>query len=124
IEFTIGATRFNGNTTRVDAFGLKVAMRLHCADGYDVAVGEDYGTFAEDRAVTFQKFKDEVPDEFKALADLHAPYRIVEPGAGGFNAGGAHAQYYAAFVDEMWAANGLTIAKPGANGSGLGAYPN
>jgi hypothetical protein len=41
IEFTIGAAQYNGNTTRVDAFGLKLATRLHCADGYDVAVGED-----------------------------------------------------------------------------------
>jgi len=54
IEFTIGPAQFNGNTTRVDAFGLKIAMRLHCADGFDVAVGEDYPTFLEDRAVTFQ----------------------------------------------------------------------
>jgi hypothetical protein len=54
IEHTIGATQYNGNTTRVDAFGIKIAMRLHCADGYDVAVGEDYQTFQEDRAVTFQ----------------------------------------------------------------------
>src|SRR5580698_11279337 len=56
IEHTIGATQYNGNTTRVDAFGIKIAMRLHCSDGYDVAVGEDYETFSEDRAVTFQKF--------------------------------------------------------------------
>jgi glycosyl hydrolase family 64 (putative beta-1,3-glucanase) len=124
IEFTIGATRFNGNTTRVDAFGLKIAMRLHSADGSDVAVGEDYPTFQEDRAVTFQKFVDEVPDEFKALAQIHAPYRIVEPGAGEFKTGGANEHYYDAFVNELWAANGLTIPKPGANGSGLGAYPN
>lgn len=124
IEFTIGPTRFNGNTTRVDAFGLKIAMRLHCADGYDVAVGEDYATFQEDRAVTFQKFVDEVPNEFKPLAQLRAPYRIVEPGAGGFKVGGIYEHYYDAYVDQIWAANGLTIPKPGANGSGLGAYPN
>ncbi len=92
IEHTIGATQYNGNTTRVDAFGLKIAMRLHCADGFDVAVGEDYATFAEDRAVTFQKFIDEVPAEFQALAQApYAPYRIVEPGAGGFKTGGAYA---------------------------------
>ncbi len=125
IEHTIGATQYNGNTTRVDAFGLKIAMRLHCADGYDVAVGEDYETFLEDRAVTFQKFIDDVPAEFQALAQApYAPYRIVQPGTGSFNTGGANAQYYAAFADEIWAANGLTIAKPGANGSGLGSYPD
>jgi hypothetical protein len=124
IEFTIGATQFNGNTTRVDAFGLKVAMRLHCADGFDVAVGEDYPTFLEDRAVTFQRFLDEVPAEFKALAQSHAPYRIVEPGAGDFKAGGLYEHYYDAFVDQIWAANGITVPKPGPNASGLWAYPN
>ncbi len=61
IEFTVGPNVFNGNTTRVDAFAVKLAMRLHAKDGYDVQVGEDYQTFQEDRAVTFQKFVDEVP---------------------------------------------------------------
>jgi hypothetical protein len=125
IEHTIGAAQYNGNTTRVDAFGLKIAMRLHCADGYDVAVGEDYATFAEDRATTFQKFLSEVPAEFAPLAQPpYAPYRIVEPGAAGFGQNGAQAAYYSAFVDAMWANNGLTIPKPGPNGSGLGAFPD
>jgi hypothetical protein len=124
IEHTIGAHQYNGNTTRVDAFGLKIAMRLHCSDGYDVAVGEDYETFQEDRTVTFQKFVDSVPAEFKPLAQPpHAPYRIVQPGADGFGQGGAYATYYDSFVNALWAANGLTIAKPGPNGSGLGSYP-
>ena len=124
IEHTIGATQYNGNTTRVDAFGLKIAMRLHCADGYEATVGEDDATFAESRDATFAKFVAEVPAEFKALAQPpHAPYRIVQPGAGAFKAGGAQAAYYDAFVDELWSANGITIAKPGPNGSGLAAYP-
>jgi hypothetical protein len=55
---------------------------------------------------------------------VQAPYRIVEPGAGGFNAGGMYADYYDSFVDQLWSANGLTITKPGPNGSGLGAYPD
>jgi hypothetical protein len=125
IEHTIGAAQFNGNTTRVDAFGIKLAIRLHCADGYDVAVGEDYETFLEDRTTTFQKFVDSVPAEFKPLAQPpNAPYRIVQPGADGFGQGGAYATYYDSFVDTLWAANGLTIAKPGPNGSGLGSYPD
>jgi hypothetical protein len=125
IEFTIGATQFNGNTTRVDAFGIKIAMRMHCADGYDVAVGEDYATFLEDRAVTFQSFINEVPAAFQALAQApYAPYRIVQPGTGSFKTGGANADYYDSFVDSLWAANGITVAKPGPNGSGLGSYPD
>ena len=125
IEHTIGAHQYNGNTTRVDAFGIKIAMRLHCSDGFDVAVGEDYETFLEDRATTFQKFLDSVPAEFKPLAQPpFAPYRIVQPGAGGFGQGGANAGYYDPFVAALWAANGLTITKPGPNGSGLASYPD
>ncbi len=125
IEHTIGATQYNGNTTRVDAFGIKIAMRLHCSDGYDVAVGESYATFAEDRASTFQAFINEVPPAFQALAQApYAPYRIVEPGADSFKTGGANADYYDSFVDSLWAANGITVAKPGPNGSGLGSYPD
>jgi hypothetical protein len=125
IEHTIGATQYNGNTTRVDAFGIKIAMRLHCADGYDVAVGENYATFAEDRAATFQAFIGEVPPAFQVLAQPpYAPYRIVQPGTDSFKTGGANANYYDSFVDSLWAANGITVAKPGPNASGLGSYPD
>jgi hypothetical protein len=125
IEHTIGPTQYNGNTTRVDAFGIKIAMRLHSAMGADLTVGEDYETFLEDRAATFAKFIAEVPMEFQHLAQPpFAPYRIVEPGAGEFKAGGLYANYYGTLVDQIWTANGLTIAKPGPNGSGLAAYPD
>jgi hypothetical protein len=125
IEHTISATQYNGNTTRVDAFGLKIALRLHCADGFDAAVGEDYQTFQDDRAVTFQQFLAAVPAEFKALAQApNAPYRIVQPGAAGFDKGEANANYYNSFVDQLWSANGITLAKPDANGSGLGSNPD
>ena len=36
MEHTISSTTWNGNTTRVDAFVLPCAIRLHCGDGYDV----------------------------------------------------------------------------------------
>lgn len=124
IEHTIGDAQYNGNTTRVDAFGLKIAMKLHCADGFDIDVGEDYETFQEDRAVTFQKFIDEVPAEFKHLAQIEAPYRILEPGAGNFKAGKSGEHYFDEYADQIWAANGLNFPKPGPNGSGLGAYPD
>ncbi|MFC7272820.1 discoidin domain-containing protein [Paractinoplanes rhizophilus] len=107
IEFTVGANVFNGNTTRVDAFGLKIAMRLHAKDGYDVQVGEDYQTFTEDRAVTFQKFSDEVPAEFKHLATATAPYRILAPGSdAAFRSGGQYQTYMSSYA----AQNGITAA--------------
>jgi F5/8 type C domain/Beta-1,3-glucanase len=102
IEFTVGASVFNGNTTRVDAFGIKLAMRLHAHDGYDVSVGEDLTTFQEDRAVTFQKFINEVPQEFKVLAQSQAPYRIIAPGSDPtFRAGGVNANYFTAYAQSV-----------------------
>jgi len=102
IEFTVGPDVFNGNTTRVDAFGLKLAMRLHSHDGNDVQVGEDQATFAEDRAVTFQKFSDAVPTEFKHLATATAPYRIMAPGSdAAFRAGGQYQNYLSSYASTV-----------------------
>ncbi len=119
IEFNIGmsgaAYGFNGDTTRVDAFGLKLAIRLQCGDGTDKVRGEDYGTFLEDRSVTFQKYLAEVPAVFSATATQNAPYRIVEPGAAGFNVGEPNAAYFSAYVDQVYAANGIdasVVPKP------------
>ncbi|MFJ2717935.1 beta-1,3-glucanase family protein [Streptomyces sp. NPDC087437] len=102
IEFTVGNNVFNGNTTRVDAFGLKLAMRLHTKDGYDVEVGENRQTFAEDRATTFQRFTNAVPNQFKVLAQAQAPYRIIAPGSDpSFRAGGANANYFTSYAQSV-----------------------
>ncbi|MEV0720216.1 discoidin domain-containing protein [Asanoa sp. NPDC050611] len=104
IEFTVGPNVFNGNTTRVDAFALKLAMRLHSRDGYDAAVGETEATFAETREQTFQRFSDAVPAEFKHLATIQAPYRIPSPGnSPQFRSGGAYQNYLTAYASQ----NGL-----------------
>jgi hypothetical protein len=105
IEFTVGAGVFNGNTTRVDAFGLKIAMRLHSHDGNDVQVGEDYETFTEDRQATFDKFAAEVPTEFQHLATATAPYRIMAPGSdAAFRSGGQYETYMSSYAS----ANGIS----------------
>jgi hypothetical protein len=102
IEFTVGPDQFNGNTTRVDAFGLKLAMRLHSHDGNDVQVGEDQATFAEDRSVTFQKFQNEVPTEFDHLATATAPYRILAPSSdSAFRAGGQYQNYLSSYASAV-----------------------
>ncbi|WP_410641021.1 beta-1,3-glucanase family protein [Amycolatopsis sp. lyj-346] len=102
IEFTVGPDVFNGNTTRVDAFALKLAMRLHAHDGYDVQVGDGYPTFQEDRSATFAKFQAEVPTEFKDLATVDAPYRIPAPGsAPDFRAGGRYANYFTSYAQSV-----------------------
>jgi beta-galactosidase len=129
IEYTIGIGGdgnpfFNGDTTRVDAFAVKLAFQLTCADGTDIAVGENAATFAENRATTFQRYLDAVPANFQPLAQIKAPYSIVSPGGGGFDTGGVYANYYTDYIAEIWASNGLTIPLAGPNGDGLSAYPN
>ncbi|MFD7920464.1 glycoside hydrolase family 64 protein [Streptomyces sp. NPDC059740] len=102
IEFTVGADVFNGNTTRVDGFGLKLAMRLHSHDGSDAQVGEDYATFQQDRDATFKEFSDEVPAEFKQLATVQAPYHIPAPGSvAAFQPGGANADYFTGYAQSV-----------------------
>ncbi len=123
IEFTVGASVFNGNTTRVDAFGIKLAMRLHAHDGYDVSVGEDLATFQDDRAVTFQRFVNEVPQEFKVLAQSQAPYRIIAPGSDpSFRTGGVNTNYFTSYAQsvginaatsDIFGCAGILAADPG-----------
>ena len=127
IEFTVGATSINMDTTRVDAFGVKIAFNLTCGDGTNIALGENQQTFMEDRSVTFQRYANAAPStpggDFQS--DLvYAPYRIIEPGAAGFNAGGADQNYYANYISDIWSFNGITIPLAGPNGSGLGTNPD
>jgi len=94
IEFTVGPDAFHGNTTRVDAFALKLAMRVHGHDGTDKQVGEDYATFQESREATWQAFTAAMPPEFASLSEVQAPYRIPSPGGvPDFRPGGQHAAY-------------------------------
>ncbi|MFE9423628.1 beta-1,3-glucanase family protein [Kitasatospora sp. NPDC006697] len=100
IEFTVGTGVFNGNTTRVDAFGLPIAMRLHAKDGYDVQVGETQSVFNESRTQLFQDFTNAVPQEFKVLAQTQAPNRIIAPGSDpSFQAAGVNANYFTAYAN-------------------------
>ena len=119
IEFNIGRSsasvpwNFNGDTTRVDAFGLKTAIHLHCNDSTttptDLQRGEDYGTFLEDRSITFLKYQAETPSQFVGTLQ-YAPYRITEPGASGFGPMGAQAAYYNAYIAEVWANNSINTS--------------
>ena len=99
IEFTVGASSINVDTTQVDRFGLKLALLLHGHDGSDQEVGENYATFQESRSTTFQRFVNFVPSEFKGLGTDQAPYGIPAPGNdAAFQPGGAHANYYAGYA--------------------------
>lgn len=113
IEHTIGNNVWNGNTTRVDAWGLPLALLLHCSDGYEVQLGDDLWTFQAGRETVFNTFKASVPAEFQSCATQQYPYRILAPHfSANFQSGGANANYFNGYVDQMWAAQGLTIAKP------------
>jgi hypothetical protein len=102
IEFTVGPDVFNGNTTRVDAFGLKLALRLHSHDGTDQQVGENYTTFTEDRTATFSRFAAAVPAEFQHSATATAPYRILAPGSDAvFQPGGQYQNYMSAYASSV-----------------------
>jgi hypothetical protein len=99
IEFTVGPSSINVDTTRVDRFGLKLALLLHGHDGSNQEVGEDYATFQESRAATFQRFENSVPTEFKELATDQAPYGIPSPGNDpAFQPGGAYANYFTSYA--------------------------
>jgi hypothetical protein len=105
IEFTVGPSSINVDTTRVDRFGLKLALLLHGKDGSNQEVGENYATFQESRTATFTRFQNSVPTEFKELATDQAPYGIPSPGNDpAFQAGGAYANYFTSYA----AANGDT----------------
>ena len=105
IEFTVGSSSINVDTTRVDRFGLKLALLLHGHDGSNQEVGENYATFTESRSATFQRFENSVPAEFKELATDQAPYGIPSPGNDpAFQPGGAYASYFTSYA----AANGDT----------------
>ena len=95
IEFTIDATGYHGNTTRVDMFGFPIQHRLvNNAGNYDQTVGE---LESETRAGIFSEYQSSVPSQFTSLATVQAPYRIVAPIHGSFAAGGANANYFAGY---------------------------
>jgi hypothetical protein len=99
IEFTVGASSINVDTTRVDRFGLKTALLLHGHDGSNQEVGENYATFQESRSATFTRFENFVPAQFKELATDQAPFGIPSPGNDpAFQAGGADANYYTSYA--------------------------
>jgi trimeric autotransporter adhesin len=132
IEFTAGPTSINMDTTRVDALGVKIAFNLTCSDGTNIALGENQEVFTEDRSVTLQRYLTAAPYnltaaapyDFQADETLYGPYRIIEPGGAGFNAGLPYQNYYANYISSIWSYNGITIAEAGPNGAGLGANPD
>jgi hypothetical protein len=123
IEFTVGAASMNVDTTRVDRFGLKLALLAHSNSGQTQEVGENYATFKESRAATFARFQAFVPTQFKGLATVDAPYGIPSPGNDpAFQPGGKYATYFTAYAAAHGAAADTTADVFGCGGT-LSANP-
>jgi hypothetical protein len=104
IELNSSGTTINADTSRVDAFGLPLAIHLHNSDGSDTVVGEDDQVFAESRTALFQQFENFVPAAFQQLATVDAPYNIPAPGdVAAFQPGGADANYMTAYAASVGA---------------------
>ena len=104
IELNSSGTTINADTSRVDAFGLPLAIHLHNSDGSDTVVGEDDQVFAESRTALFQQFESYVPAVFQQLATVDAPYSIPAPGdVAAFQPGGADASYMTAYAASVGA---------------------
>ncbi len=104
IELNSSGTTINADTSRVDAFGLPLAIHLHNSDGTDTVVGEDDQVFAESRTALFQQFENYVPAAFQQLATVDAPYSIPAPGdVAAFQPGGADASYMTSYAASVGA---------------------
>jgi len=104
IELNSSGTTINADTSRVDAFGLPLAIHLHNSDGSDTVVGEDDQVFAESRTALFQQFENFVPPVFQQLATVNAPYSIPAPGdVAAFQPGGADASYMTSYAASVGA---------------------
>ncbi len=102
IELNSSGTTINADTSRVDAFGLPLAIHLHNSDGTDTVVGEDDQVFAESRTALFQQFENFVPPVFQQLATVDAPYSIPSPtDVAAFQPGGADANYMTAYAASL-----------------------
>jgi hypothetical protein len=104
IELNSSGTTINADTSRVDAWGLPLAIHLHNSDGSDVVVGEDDQIFSESRSAVFTQFENSVPAAFQQLATVNAPYSIPAPGdVAAFQPGGADANYMTAYAASVGA---------------------
>ncbi|ANH70378.1 hypothetical protein ABE85_08755 [Mitsuaria sp. 7] len=92
------------NTTRVDHFGFPLKLRVQGLGGYDKTVGEP---LTESRDTLFTKFQQEVPAEFRSLADpnfANVPYRtrILAPAHFTFRPGDVNGAYLDGYIGDMW----------------------
>jgi len=105
-EFSYGASGLWINTTQVDQFGFPLDLDVY---GTNRTFHKQIALNLS-RAEVFSKFVTETPAAFHDL--VRAPYRIMAPCKGSFDAGQANGTYFDAYVNEIWtrfATNTLTI---------------
>ena len=104
IELNSSGTTLNADTSRVEAWGLPLAIHLHNSNGSDVVVGDDDQIFSESRSAVFQQYENYVPAAFQTTATADAPYSILAPGSvAAFQSGGADANYMNAYASSVGA---------------------
>jgi len=82
---------WSGNTTQVDAFCIPITIEL----------GEKKAGITESRRKLFETFRKEAPEPFKAC--VKGDFWIVSPCSAGFGKKGPYANYFDAYIDEVWA---------------------
>jgi hypothetical protein len=104
IELNSSGTTINLDTSRVDAWGLPLAVNLQNSNDTNTVIGEDYQIFDESRSAVFTQFEDSVPAPFQQLATIDAPYNIPAPGdVAAFQPGGADADYMTSYAASVGA---------------------
>jgi hypothetical protein len=79
-EHNTGQWSYLGNLTRVDYYGMPLAMRLHCSDGKpDQVRGNIYPMFFQTRQSVFDEYINEVPQEWDTCANYSKPWKITNP---------------------------------------------
>jgi hypothetical protein len=92
IEYASGnSSTWHGNTTQVDAFCIPITVEM---SGKKVGI-------TESRQKLFEAFRREAPEPFKGC--VKGDYWIVSPCSANFGKKGTHANYFDAYLDEVWA---------------------
>ncbi|TLM94099.1 beta-1,3-glucanase family protein [Hymenobacter jeollabukensis] len=97
IELTNNQYGFFGNTTRVDSYNYPMGLELWGGGGFYKRAGEQKSH--ADILAAYQSF---APTEFQGLRNASAG-TITCPGKSApFQAGGAYANYFGAYLDAIW----------------------